>query len=338
MVITYSILTSPTLNSPTSGGTGYSTLIDFDWNTSTGGTSPYTYEIMVADNLLFTTPDVNVTGISDTNYSYTTGLTPGTTYYWKVRALDAGSAYSDWATTQSFTTASISAPTLVSPTSGMSTADTTPAVTWSASSGGSGTYTYEIMIDNDSGFGSCNVDVTGQTGTSYTVVTELPLGTYYIKLRAKDSLNNYSAYSSASTFIVTSSGGGGSSGATTTSTQTPTYNPPATITSTDTTTTTSGGSVLDDIIDGIMEPIDYTVDQVGEFVSYMLGFAGLSGAGDILGSELDINTPFGVVSVPYWAIGLAIIGAGFMFLNGGGKKKKKNTFIKKINRTVNKWV
>jgi hypothetical protein len=216
ITITYTptpTLTAPALVSPTSGGTGYGTVIGFDWNASTGGTSPYTYEIMVADNLLFTAPDVNVTSISDTNYSYTTGLTPGTTYYWKVRAKDNGGAYSSWATTQSFTTASIASPSFSSPTNGGGSTTVTPTFSWSASTGGSGTYTYDLQVSLLNTFATTTVDQTAIAGTSYTMTSNLTPDVFYARIRSKDSLNNYSAWSSTITFTASTpaDGGGGSS-------------------------------------------------------------------------------------------------------------------------------
>jgi hypothetical protein len=192
---------------------------------------------MVADNLGFTTPDVNVTSISDSNYSYTTGLTPNTTYYWKVRALDAGSAYSSWATTQSFTTASISVPSFTVPTTGTPVTTVTPTFSWGASTGGSGTYTYELAVSLVNTFATTVLNQTGIATTSYTMTSNLTPDTYYARIRAKDSLNNYSSWSSTVSFTATAPTSGGSS-STSTSEQAP-YVPLVLPTTDDDTVTTT---------------------------------------------------------------------------------------------------
>jgi len=258
LTITYTItLTAPSLVSPTDGGTGYSITPDFDWNVSTGGTSPYTYEIMVADNLSFTTPDVNVTGLSDSNYSYTTGLTPGTTYYWKVRTKDNGGAYSSWATTQSFTTATFTSPTFTIPTSGTSMTTVTPTFSWSAPTGGDGNYTYELQVSLLNTFATNVVDVTGIATTSYTMTSNLTPDAQYARLRAKDGLNNYSDWTSTVSFTAVAPSSGGSSSSSSSSTQEPYVPPTLTTTDNDDDTTvapSSGGSVTNIINQYIINP------------------------------------------------------------------------------------
>ncbi len=258
LTITYTPTpTSPSLIAPTNGGTGYSITPDFDWNVSTGGTSPYTYEIMVADNLGFTTPDVNVTGLSDSNYSYTTGLTPATTYYWKVRTLDAGGAYSSWATTQSFTTATFTSPTFTIPTSGTSMTTVTPTFSWTAPTGGSGTYTYELQVSLANTFATNVVDVTGIATTSYTMTSNLTPDVFYARIRSKDGLNNYSDWTSTVSFTAVAPSSGGSSSSSSSSTQEPYVPPTLTTTDNDDDTTvapSSGGSVTNIINKYIINP------------------------------------------------------------------------------------
>lgn len=327
-------LTSPTLVSPSNGGTGYGITPNFDWNVSTGGTSPYTHEIMVADNLGFTTPDVNVTGLSDSNYSYTTGLTPNTTYYWKVRTKDNGGAYSSWATTQSFTTASFTAPTISAPVNGVETSDTTPTITYSASTGGSGTYTYEVQIDDSSEFGSPAVDITGQTSTSYTPTTELSLIRYYARVRAKDSLNNYSAWSSPISFtVIASSSGGSGSASTMESTSTdPTINQSTIVEDTPAVTTSSGSTNI--ITKYIITPVQtIVINPMKNFFVWV--WESLTGL--IRGSnQEEIYLP--VVGEITMSGLLILIGLGiavWILLFGSPIKKKD---VKKIGRTANKNV
>ena len=335
LTVTYTpSLTAPSLVSPTNGGTGYDLGINFDWNVSTGGTSPYTYEIMVADNLSFTSPDINSTGLSDSNFTSTNELLPATTYYWKVRTLDAGSAYSSWATTQSFTTASFTAPVISAPLNGVETSDTTPTITYSASTGGSGTYTYEVQIDDSSEFGSPAVDVTGQTSTSYTPTTELSLIRYYARVRAKDSLNNYSSWSSTTSFTVIASTSGGSGSASTmesTSTD-PTINQSTIVEDAPTVTTSSGSTNI--IIKYIITPVQtIVINPMKNFFVWV--WESLTGLIRGINQEEIYLPVVGEITMSGLLILIGLGIAGWILLFGSPIKKKD---VKKIGRTANKNV
>lgn len=322
--ITYNGLSTPSLVSPTASEADVSITPDFDWNVSTGGTSPYTYELMVDTDIAFGSPDVNVTGISDSNYSYTTGLTPNTTYYWKVRTRDKGSAYSSWATTQSFTTASFTAPTISSPTNGIEVADTTPTITWSASTGGSGTYTYEVMIDTDSGFATPDVNVTAISGTSYTPTTELELVRYYTKVRAKDSLDNYSAWSSTISFtVIASSSGGGPAGSDRIyDSDQSTINQSTIVEDTTVTSSTSSTNIFTRYI---INPLKTNIiDPVNDFVDWASG------------KQITINLPIvGTINLNWFVIMVCLGAFGALWLFGSPVKKKD---VKRINKGVNKEI
>jgi hypothetical protein len=122
-----------------------------------------------------------------------------------MRAKDTLNNYSNWTSSNGFTTATFATPTITAPLSSATGVNIYPTVTWSVSTGGSGTYTYEIMIDDDSGYGSPTVNQTGKVGTNYVVTDALsPYTLYYIKMRAKDDLNNYSAWTSSNSFTTAS--------------------------------------------------------------------------------------------------------------------------------------
>ena len=331
LTVTYNSLTTPALFSPTSGGTGYSTLIDFDWNVSTGGTSPYTYEIMVDNDLTFGSPDVNVTGINVSNYSYTTGLTPATTYYWKVRTKDAGGAYSAWTSTQNFTTASFVAPAITTPVSAGSVSTVTPTFGWSASTGGDANYTYELMVSLSNSFATTVLDLTGLTGTSYTMTSNLTPDTHYIKVRAKDGLGNYTSWSSTITFVANppSDGGGGSSSSSTTPVVVSTQEPVLISTPATTTTTSSNTSIWYQI----GGPITYTIGEVKNFFMWIWeSFVGLFKSNQA--ESIDVTLGSNTYGVPKILILFGVAFVLYAMLNGNGNKGKKNILFKKVK----KWV
>lgn len=330
LVITFSpTLTTPTLVSPTNGGTGYTITPNFDWNVSTGGTSPYTYELMVDTDLAFGSPDINATGISDSNYSYTTGLTPNTTYYWKVRTLDAGSAYSSWTSTYAFTTAPFVAPTFTMPTSGMSITTATPTFSWSASTGGSGTYTYELMVSLNSGFTTTVVNQTGIATTSYAMTTNLTPDVHYAKLRALDSLGNYSDWTSTISFTAVAPSSGGASSSTSTQEEYVPYTAPVT-TNNDTVTTTSTGGSTSVLNKYIINPITVIfIDPLLALWNYIIGLFHFSGQDEII----DImKTPVGVDEYKL-PLGVILAGALILILSfGDGIKMPKFKLGKRKRR------
>jgi hypothetical protein len=196
---------APTLSSPTNGTTGVSTSPALNWNASTGATS---YQLQVSTNSSFSSTVVNQSGITGTSYGVT-GLTNGTTYYWRVNATNAGgtSAYS---TSWSFTTSGggggnpPAAPTLSSPVNGATGISTTPTLNWNASTGAT---SYQLQVSTNSSFSSTVVNQSGITGTSYGVTGLTNGTTYYWRVNATNA-GGTSAYSTSWSF-TTSGGGGG---------------------------------------------------------------------------------------------------------------------------------
>jgi hypothetical protein len=80
-------------NAPTvgSGSNATTTTIDASWTAPSGGSATFTYEIQVDDNSDFSSPTFTQSSISSATTSITaTGLTSNTTYYFRVRANNAG--------------------------------------------------------------------------------------------------------------------------------------------------------------------------------------------------------------------------------------------------------
>jgi predicted RNA-binding protein with TRAM domain len=80
-------------NAPTvgSGSNATTTTIDASWTAPTGGSATFTYEIEVDDNSDFSSPSYTQSSISSATTTITaTGLTSNTTYFFRVRANNAG--------------------------------------------------------------------------------------------------------------------------------------------------------------------------------------------------------------------------------------------------------
>ncbi len=94
----------PTLSSPIDRATGVSTDPILTWNTA-GGATYYNVEMSTSSSFLTTIVDQG--GITAT-FLPVSGLNGGTTYYWRVNALNPGGV-SGWSTVWSFTTIGVTA-------------------------------------------------------------------------------------------------------------------------------------------------------------------------------------------------------------------------------------
>lgn len=96
-----------------SGSSATSSSIIANWTAPTGGGSEsFTYEVQVDNNSDFSSPEFTQSSISSGTLSATaTGLSPSTTYYFRVRANNAGGS-SDWSSTSAgYSTTAASTPT-----------------------------------------------------------------------------------------------------------------------------------------------------------------------------------------------------------------------------------
>jgi hypothetical protein len=163
------------------------------------------FEIKRATDSGFTQNVVWIGGIQGTSYS-NTGLSPSTTYYYKVRAEGAtqDSAYSSAVSA----TTSASGESIPNPPSGLSAtaaASTRVDLTWTDNS--SNETGFEIKRATDSGFTQNVVWIGNIQGTSYSNTGLSPSTTYYYKVRAEGTAGK-SAYSSAVSVTTDAASGG----------------------------------------------------------------------------------------------------------------------------------
>lgn len=122
----------------------------------------------------------------------------------KVAAPDDAKVYVDAMYVTVTTNEPPSVPVLPSPSDNSSTIDNTPTFQWQASTDPeSDSITYDLQVDDDSGFGSPTVDETGLGTTSYTPTSELSPDNYYWRVRAVDNNNNQSSWSSSWSLEIT---------------------------------------------------------------------------------------------------------------------------------------
>ena len=188
---------APSLASPTDGSTGLSTTPTLSWNASSGAAS---YNIEVATDNTFSSIVVSNTGIGGTSQQVS-GLSGGTTYYWRVQAVNSTGA-SSWSTVWSFATQTTSAPpgspSLASPSNGSTGEPTSIVLSWSASSGAT---KYWLQVATDQSFTSIVYGDSTITSTSEQVNYLSTSTTYYWRVKAMDQAGS-SSWSSVWSFTT----------------------------------------------------------------------------------------------------------------------------------------
>ena len=191
-------LAAPTLINPGNNSTGVLLVgTTLQWSSVNTATS---YEYQLDDNSSFTSPLSN----SVTTLTAPTGtLIAGTTYYWRVRAIN-GTGNSPWSVVWSFITEipTLAAPTLISPadnSTGVLVAGTT--LQWNSVTTA---ISYEYQLDDNSSFTSpLSNSVTTLTASTGTLIAGT---TYYWRVRAGNGagFSPWSTVWSFTTDIVTS--------------------------------------------------------------------------------------------------------------------------------------
>lgn len=188
---------APTLSSPTNAATNVSTSPTLSWAASSGATS-YTYQVSTSSSFTSYVYNASTTATSIA----LSGLSAGTTYYWRVSATNSAGT-SDYSTVYGFTTASgsaPSAPTLTSPSNAATNVSRTPTLSWAAVSGAT---SYGYQVSTSSSFSTIARSGTVTTN-SVTISSSLSKKTtYYWRVLASNSYGS-SSYSSSRYFTTKS--------------------------------------------------------------------------------------------------------------------------------------
>lgn len=181
----------PTLSSPTDGITITDNTPGFNWNSVSNASN---YELLVDNNSNFSSPEINQANLATAAYTPTNALSDDT-YHWRVRAKDSQENWGGWSSTWNFTidTQGPTGPSLTAPENGSTTSDNTPTFDWADVSEA---IAYELEADDSIIFDSPEIDQANLTVSTHTPISTLSDGTYYWRVRAKDSQNNWGDWSS----------------------------------------------------------------------------------------------------------------------------------------------
>lgn len=236
------ITTTAIPNTPTSlGGSG---VTNGSWSTTTAPTLQFSmtdedtgdslrYRVQVDDTANFSSPVIDyqsgpksqgsfnfvvgqAAGLGTSGVgAYTVGsqnqvLSDGQ-YYWRVKSIDDSGNESAYTVANSGSIAfgvDTAGPTTPgAPTATTPTNDTTPALSWAASTdsrAGLHSTPYVLQWSQDPDFTSSSS--ASVTAASHTLSSALAEGTWYFRVRARDSLSNYSNYSASSSVVVDTTG------------------------------------------------------------------------------------------------------------------------------------
>ncbi len=185
----------PSLASPANGATNQSTNVTLSWSAALGA---LTYRLQVSTDQNFGTLVYEQSLLSGTSQAMS-GLSSGTTYYWKVSATNTAGT-SLFSSTRSFTTAFAlpTVPTLSAPADGATGVAVSTTLSWSASTGA---ITYRLQVSASSGFSTTIVDDSTLTGTSRALSGLSNNTTYYWRVSAKNT-GGSSAFSTARSFTT----------------------------------------------------------------------------------------------------------------------------------------
>ncbi len=177
-----------TLISPPYGSITICNKPNFDWYDVNGAIF---YELIVAQDTLFSNPVINIADLSGSSYLDTLTLS-NSTYYWKIRCQDSQGNWGSWSNIFNFVIY-LQDLRLISPTNGSRIYNNNfLCFDWYDVNGA---ILYELIVAQDTLFSNPVINIADLSVSSYVDTLVLSDGTYYWKVRAKDIAGNFSDWS-----------------------------------------------------------------------------------------------------------------------------------------------
>ena len=189
----------PILVSPSNAATGIPANATFRWIASRGAAS---YQFQLSSDSTFAASVLDQT-VADTAFS-ATGLSPNTTYFWRVNARDT-SGTSRWSSVWTFATITVGppAPSLAYPPNNATNTASSLTMSWNSSQGAT---SYRLQLAVISSFSPTLINQS-LTDTSYAITGLLTGTDYYWRVNATDATGT-GRWSQVWRFTTTQTGGG----------------------------------------------------------------------------------------------------------------------------------
>ena len=187
---------APVLSSPGDSDAIIDTTPMILW-TAVGDAEEYQLQIDTAGT--FSLLEYNITTL-DNFYSIISPLGGGM-YFWRVRAKDQAGNWGSWSDVWSFTIDLVGpdAPTITEPIDDSVIDDKTPYISWTLIGDA---VEYELELATEATFGASLVYTTTTVNNYFTIFFELADDVYYLRVRAKDALDNWGDWSIVSEFAI----------------------------------------------------------------------------------------------------------------------------------------
>jgi len=158
------------------------------------------YDLSILRENHFTSPETLISNIIQKNYLFIIDF-PNNTYFWKVRGVDLAGNKGRWSACRRVIIQLIvpKAPDLIAPPDRAVLKDNYPVFEWRKSEKA---VLYELCTAEDTTFNDPVLKVTDIDTCIYKSENPLMPGTYFWKVRAKDSRNNYSNWSNVWQFSI----------------------------------------------------------------------------------------------------------------------------------------
>ena len=192
----------PVLITPSDGGltTDYTPRLDWSNATVPAGAPDFDhYQIQVATDKLFTSLviDQGLNGITNSEFTFPTDLTPDTRYYWRISSYNVSGQYSSWSAVRLFRTALLP-PTLSAPVDLAAQLNKRPFFDWVDVADATG---YTLQVSRNDTF-TLMVGTYRVTGSNYTPSVDLPANAKLYWHVWSNGLNGPSAWSAIRSFTT----------------------------------------------------------------------------------------------------------------------------------------
>ncbi len=193
------------------GGSGTKAQAYLDWQDVTDDSMPVVYSLQIAADQNFSSIVIEKANLSESEYTLTeeeilTTDFKDTPYFWRLKVKDSAGNESEWSAPGSFIISPPAVPVLLQPASG-GEVDYPVLFKWDAVSNLSPPLTYNLQVATDLDFVDLVLEQEGLTVPEYPVIEEDELIlkrelTYYWRVKAIDSVNNESNFSTPGSFYI----------------------------------------------------------------------------------------------------------------------------------------